>query len=1000
MKSDFKLSNLVGTVYRDGNLVFTHDGTQLLSPVGNRVSCFDLLNNKSFTFSYQHRKNIARIALNKQATLMITVDTDGRAILVNFVSRVVLHHFNFKGQVHDIQFSTDGHYFAVAVDRYVQIWKTPDHTEDRQFAPFVRYKNYAGHYNDVLSITWSADSRFLISTSKDLTARIYSLHSEDKEAGMTLAGHRDYVMRAFFSESQEEIYTISKDGALFEWQYLAVEGNNEEEEEEESGSDESGSDESEDEESEKEDEDMAGSEDESMDESNEENGEERKTDLEHSSTRNNANRKKKGSLLWRIAAKNYFHMEGTRVRCADFHTASNMLVVGFTNGEFRLYEIPEFNLIQSLSMGKNAVDSVTINTTGEWLAFGSAKAGQLLVYEWKSELYILKQQGHFDAMNSLCYSPDGSRVVTASEDGKVKVWDINSGFCLVTFTEHSAAVTAVAFAKKGHVLFTLSLDGTVRAYDLIRFRNFRTFTAPKRVQFSSMAVDPSGEVVVGGSHDEFDIYVWSVQTGSLLDTLAGHEGPISCLAFGTENSVLASASWDKTVRIWSIFARSQQVEPIEVEHDVLALAMRPDSKELVVSTLNGQLVFFDTDTAAQTHTLDIRKDVFAGRHLEDRFSAKNSSRARSFTTVAYSFDGLSVIAGGNNNSICLYDVADEVLLRRFVVSENMALDGTLTMLNSNKITDAGISADLLDRQGENSDREDRMDLLLPGSHRGDPGVRNVRPQVRVTSVQFSPSSSAFAAASTEGLLVYSTENNVVFDPFDLDMDVTPESVAEALSERSWVYALVMAFRLNEPQLVDRVMEAVPVADVRLVCHDLPVVYVDRLLKFVGDKLNGSEGSHHIEFSLVWVKETFASHGRYISLHKAEFQASIRLVQRFLARVAKDVVQVSRRSGYLHKYLVARKDDAETSQDEHGSGAESSEHGSGSEIGSDYDMDGDSGLDTNGLNIEDIKGVDSDNSDNEDYEEWHGVESDSESEDGAKGGKKTQRPFDNGDDDME
>lgn len=893
MKSDFKLSNLVGTVYSRGNIVFNEDGTQLLSPVGNRVSCFDLINNKSFTFDYQHRKNIARVALNKQSTLMLSVDVDGRAILVNFVSRVVLHHFNFKGQVKAIRFSNDGAYFAVAMDRFVQIWKTPDYTEDRQFAPFIRYKNYAGHFNDVISVTWSQDSRFLLSTSKDMTTKIFSLHNEDKEVAVTLAGHRDYVIHAFFDESQEIIYTLSKDGALFQWEYVS--GSSDSESESETASE----------------------------------------DEEAAPERS----EKSEDGQWQITSKNYFHMDGVKVKCADFHAKTNLLVVGFTNGEFRLYELPEFNMVQLLSMGNNAVDTVTINKTGEWLAFGSSKLGQLLVYEWKSESYILKQQGHFDAMNALCYSPDGSRVVTASDDGKLKVWDINSGFCLTTFTEHTGAVSAVAFAKKGQVMFSASMDGTVRAWDLIRFRNFRTFTAPERVQFSSLAVDPSGEVVVAGSQDEFEIYVWSVQTGSLLDSLAGHEGPISCLAFGTENSVLASTSWDKTIRIWNIFSRSQQVEPIEVEHDVLALAMRPDSKEVAVSTLSGNLVFYDIEEAKQTHILDIRKDVIAGRHSLDRFEAKNNHRARNFTTIAYSFDGLSLIAGGNNNSICLYDIADEVLLKRFTVSENMALDGTLTMLNSKNITDAGISMDLIDTQGENSDAEDRMDLTLPGSHRGDPSVRTTRPLVRVTCVQFSPTSSAFAAASTEGLLIFSTENTLVFDPFDLDLDVTPDNVHEALQEHNWVLALVMAFRLNEEYLIDRVVESVPVKDIQLVCTDTPVVYVGRLLKYLGDKMNRSNGSQHIEFNLMWVRETLKSHGRYINQHKAEFQPNVRLIQRFLARVAKDLVHITKKSSYMHAYLVADHGEQEKGDaDEENEEKEVMNFDSGEEEGNDDDDD--------------------------------------------------------------
>lgn len=861
MKSDFKFSNLLGTVYRQGNLVYTSDGKKLLSPVGNRVSCFDLINNKSFTFNYEHRKNVRRIALNKQGTLLLSVDEDGRAILVNFVSRIVLHHFNFKDAVNDLQFSPNGEYFAIAMGRFIQVWKTPDFTEDRQFAPFVRHRIYAGHNNDVLSVTWSNDLRFFISTSKDMTSKIFSLLSAEKDVAMTLAGHRDYVIRAFFNETQEIIYTISKDGALFQWEYTErpTDGESEDEEEEEDSDDEESD-------------------------------------------------SPKKPMSWRITAKNFFHSEA-RVKCATFHSKSNLLIVGFSNGEFRLYELPEFNLIQLLSMGQNSVSTVNINATGEWLAFGSSKLGQLLVYEWQSESYILKQQGHFDLMNALCYSPDGSRVVTASDDGKIKVWDVVSGFCLVTFSEHTSSVTAVQFAKRGQVLFSASLDGTVRAWDLIRFRNFRTFTATERIQFNSLAVDPLGEIVVAGSQDTFEIQIWSVQTSQLLDTLAGHEGPISCLSFGNENgSILASASWDKTIRIWNIFGRSQHVEPIEIHSDVLSITMRPDSKEIAVSTLDGNISIWDIEDAKQLHLIDGKKDIIGGRFLEDRFTSKNAARSKFFTCIGYSFDGLTLVAAGNNNSICMYDIANEVLLKRFTVSQNMQLNGTLKQLNSSRLTANGESLDLIDRDGENSDLEDRLDITLPGSHKGDPSLRNVRPEIRVTSIVFSPTAAAFAAASTEGLLIYSVDETILFDPFDLDVDITPESTLESLKEKEYLTALIMAFRLNEDYLIHKVYETIPINDIKLVSQDLPIVYLDRLLTFIGKLVMESS---HLEFNLLWVQSLITSHGKYINAHKHLFSSSLKSIQRFLARLAKDVVLVSKRTGYLQSYLTQETRELDT-----------------------------------------------------------------------------------------
>lgn len=848
MKSDLQLSNLLGTVYREGNLVFTSDGTTLLSPVGNRVTAFDLAKNSSYTFNYEHRKNIARITLNPQNTLMLSVDTDGRSILVNLKARTVLHHFNFRDKVEDIKFSPCGLYFAVASSRFVQLWKTPSSGEDRQFAPFVKYKTYAGHYADVVNVTWSRDSRFILSASKDLTTRIWSLDSADKEAKFTFAGHREPLKGAFFSKDQETIYTVSQDGAVFQWEYTTSRLGQEEAE---------------------------------------------------------------GTASWRITKKNFLH--SVSIECVTYHAESGTLVCGCSNGEFRIYDIKDFSLLQQLSMSQNAVSTVSVNSTGEWLAFGSSKLGQLLVYEWQSESYILKQQGHFDATNTLAYSPDGVRIVTGADDGKVKVWDVESGFCLATFQDHSAAVTCVQFAKRGQVVFTASLDGTVRAFDLIRYRNFRTFTSTKRVQFCSLAVDPSGEVVTAGSEDDFSIHVWSVQTGQLVETLSGHEGPVSCLAFAADSGVLASASWDRTIRIWSVFARSQQVEPIAIQSDVLAISLTRDGAKVAVSTLDGHISFWDVEQASQVGLIDGKRDIVKGRHLNDFFTASNSARSKYFTCLDFSFDGECIVAAGNNNSICMYDVANEVLLNRFTVSQNMQLDGTLTFLNSARLGEGGTSLDLIDTAGEGEKLIDRIDDSIPGSHRGDPTKRNIRPSIRVTSVKFSPTSAAFAAASTEGLLIFSADNSLVFDPFDLDLDITPQSTLEVVKEKDFLTALVMAFRLNEPAVTHQVYESIPVRDISIVVQSLPLVYVSKLLGFIGDS---ALKTVHVEFHLLWVRAILSAHGKYINANKAQFGTCMRVISAFLNRVMKDVAKTSAKNSCSVEFLkgVAHHQEVESEKE--------------------------------------------------------------------------------------
>ena len=53
-----------------------------------------------------------------------------------------------------------------------------------------------------------------------------------------------------------------------------------------------------------------------------------------------------------------------------------------------------------------------------------------------------------------------------------------------------------------------------------RYRNFRTFASPRPCQFSCLALDSSGEVICAGSVDTFEIFMWSMQTGRLLEVIA------------------------------------------------------------------------------------------------------------------------------------------------------------------------------------------------------------------------------------------------------------------------------------------------------------------------------------------------------------------------------------------------------------------------------------------------------------------------------------------------
>ncbi|EXJ60467.1 hypothetical protein A1O7_04620 [Cladophialophora yegresii CBS 114405] len=853
MKTEFKFSNLLGTVYGRGNLVFTPDGNSLLSPVGNRVTVFNLTKNTSYTLPFAHRRNITHLDLTPDGSLLLTIDESGRAILSVFPRRLAIYHFSFKSPVASLAFSPDGRHFVVGTGRKIQAWRTPTTPGlgtdgDLDFAPFILHREYGGHFDEVRHLSWSGDSRFFLSASKDLTARIWSLDPEEGFEPTVLSGHRQQVRNVWFSADQESIYTVSEDGALFRWGYQSSQ-----------------------------------------------------PEVDQGSTDPSDER-------WRIVQREYF-MQNAKLRCACYHPSSNLLTVCFDNGLFSLYEIPSFSNIHSLSMASSRISAAAVNQTGEWLALGSSQTGQLLVWEHASESNILKQSSHLDAMTTLTYSPDSTRIITGADDGLIKIWDVSSGFHIATFTEHSSAVTASAYSKRGNILFTSSLDGSVRAWDMLRYRNFRTFTAPQRLSFSCLAVDSSAEVLCAASHDSFDIHLWSVQTGALLDQLAGHEGPISTLAFTPDGRYLVSGSWDHTIRIWSVFDRSQTSESLQLMSDLLCIAIRPDSAQIAASTLDGSITFWNLNTSIQESGVDGRRDVSGGRTLTSRRTAASTPGTKSFNSITYSADGSCLLAAGNSKYICLYSVSTLTLIKKFTVSVNMSLDGTQEFLNSAAIMSNGLPNGMIDTEGEASDLDDRIDRSLPGVKRGrDATSRTLRTEVRVTDVEFAPTGRSFCAASTEGLLIYSLDDVGTddFDPFDLDIEVTPQNIRALLAqpEPEVLKALVMAFRLNDKPLLRHTYESVPFETIPLVVRELPRVYLGRMLMLVAQQM---ENSPHLEFALRWLGEILSVHGRYVKEKHGDFAAELRGVLRGVDGIGRTVRSLSERNAFEIEFLCHASD---------------------------------------------------------------------------------------------
>jgi WD40 repeat protein/serine/threonine protein kinase len=374
------------------------------------------------------------------------------------------------------------------------------------------------------------------------------------------------------------------------------------------------------------------------------------------------------------------------------------LAVGGADGVVRVLDAATGAETRSLVGHVNPVRAVAFGPTGRLLASGDGDvgrddAGEVKVWDLSTGGELHTFRGHTDPIFRVAFSPNNTRLASASQDHTVKIWDLSSGQEVLTLHGHTDAVRAVAFSPDGRRLASAGADRLIHILDATPTevgpppRQVRSFAAHAG-RALGVAFRPDGRALASVGADRV-IRVWDparpeptavidmapladrvpdavsdyfavtfdatgqrlvtvnsfgvlaaidVASGGVAWTVHGHgPGPVRQLAVRPGGRQLATAGWDRTVRIWDI-DNGQEVRTLAGhEEPVNAVAYSPDGR-WIASAANDQTVrVWDADTGRELHTLQ--------RHSGAVYS------------VAFSPDGRLLASAGNDGAIRLWDTA-------------------------------------------------------------------------------------------------------------------------------------------------------------------------------------------------------------------------------------------------------------------------------------------------------------------------------------------------------
>ena len=499
----------------------------------------------------------------------------------------IVFNVGHADNIKSVAYSPDGKYIASGSwDKTIKIWEA-------ETGRLLR--TLTGHAGDIYSVGYSLDGAYLASGSDDKTIRIWEV--ETGNCIKTLTGHTSYVRSVTYSLDGAYLASGSWDKTIKIWEMTT--------------------------------------------------GECIRTFEGHTGYVNSVCYSSDGAYLASAAGDSYKCADrtikiwkvatGECVKTFEGHTDEINSVCYSPDGKYvasgskdktvKLWEVSSGECIKTLEGHVERVNSVCYSPDGAYLASSS---WDRTIKIWKVDTgECIKIISKNDVATSLSYSPNGTHLASSLFDGDIKIWEVSSGDCIKTFGGHTDSVYSVAYSPDGKYLAVNSFGG-------MKLWNVATGGYVKKIigQYN-VAYSPDGKYIASSSY-LYVINLSEVATGECIKKLKGHTDAIGFLVYSPDGKYIASGSQDKTVKLWEV-SSGECIKTLEghVER-VNSVCYSPDGKYVASGSKDKTVKLWE---------------VVNGRCI------KTLTESDYVNSVVYSPDGKYIASGSLDHTIKLWKVA-------------------------------------------------------------------------------------------------------------------------------------------------------------------------------------------------------------------------------------------------------------------------------------------------------------------------------------------------------